>query len=114
MGAVPLQLPGSAVSVCPSCAVPEIVGAAVLAGAAGAAVTTAVWAEPALLEPTELVAVTVTRSVEPTSMLATGYVCCVAEAMLLQLAPALSQRRHWSAYEIGVAPLQVPGSAVSV
>src|ERR671933_411152 len=114
MGAVPLQVPGSAVSVCPSCGLPEMVGGDVFAGAVAAAVTTTVWAEPALLEPTELVAVTVTRSVEPTSAFATGYVCWVAEAMLLQLAPALSQRRHWKAYEIGVAPLQVPGSAVSV
>src|ERR671932_2048111 len=99
MGAVPLQLPGSAVSVWPSCALPEMVGGDVFAGAVAAAVTTAVCAELALLEPTELVAVTVTRSVEPTSAFATRYVCWVAPAMLVQLPPALSQRRHWSAYE---------------
>jgi hypothetical protein len=43
------------------------VGGDVLLGAAGAACTTAVWAEVALLEPPEFEPVTTTRMVEPTS-----------------------------------------------
>src|ERR671936_9804 len=31
-----------------------------------------------------------------------------------QFAPAVSQRRHWYAYEIGCVPDQLPGLAVSV
>ncbi len=46
---------------------PAIVGGAVFAGATGAAATTCVWAEVALLDPTEFEAVTLTRIVEPTS-----------------------------------------------
>jgi hypothetical protein len=52
---------------CPCCAVPEIVGGAVLTGGVGAGWTTAVGAEVALAEPAEFVAVTTTRTVEPTS-----------------------------------------------
>ncbi len=62
---MPLQLPGSAVSVCPSRAVPEMVGGEVLLNAAAA--TTAVWAEVAPLEPALFEAVTATRIVAPTS-----------------------------------------------
>jgi hypothetical protein len=51
--------------VAPSRAVPDTVGAAVLTG--GAAWTTAVGLEVALVEPASLVAVTTTRRVEPTS-----------------------------------------------
>ena len=63
---MPVQVPVVAVSVWPSFAVPLIVGATVLTG--GAAVITAVWALVALLLPTPLVAVTVRRSVLPTSV----------------------------------------------
>jgi hypothetical protein len=72
IGCVPDQLPRSAVSVWPSCAVPEIVGAAVLVGAVGAAVTTAVSAELAEVDPALLVAVTRTRMVDPTSAAVTA------------------------------------------
>ena len=47
--------------------IPEIVGGEVFTGGAGAAATTAVCAEPAEPEPAVLVAVTLTRTVEPTS-----------------------------------------------
>jgi hypothetical protein len=67
IGAVPDHVPGAAVNVCPACEVPEIVGALVLAGAAGAACTTAVADELALLDPAEFDAVTTTRTVEATS-----------------------------------------------
>jgi hypothetical protein len=67
MGAVPLHVPGSADTVCPCTAGPEIVGSEVLFGATGAARTTAVAAELALLEPAEFEATTATRIVEPTS-----------------------------------------------
>src|SRR5512132_308969 len=85
IGAVPDQLPGSAVKVCPSTGVPEIVGGDVFTGAASAPVTVAVAAEVAVLEPTEFVAVTVTRIVEPTSADASEYVWSVAPAISLQL-----------------------------
>ena len=61
------------VSVCPTWAVPVIVGRAVLTGTVPvAAVTAAVWAELAgRLGPAVLLAVTWSRRVEPTSA-ATG------------------------------------------
>ncbi len=64
----PDQLPGSAVRVWPSLAVPEMVGGEVLL--TGIAATTAVVAELALLEPPLFEAVTATRMVAPTSTLA--------------------------------------------
>ena len=67
IGCVPDQLPGLALSVCPACAVPEIVGSAVLVGATGAAVTTEVCAELAVADPAEFEAVTATRIVAPMS-----------------------------------------------
>src|SRR5215211_2458205 len=91
-GGVPDHAPLSAVNVCSSCAVPPIVGNAVLTGAAPA--TTAVAAEVALLEPAVLLAVTATRRVRPTSALVSAYVVLVAPAMSVHPLPALSQRRH--------------------
>ena len=67
IGCVPDHEPGSAVNVWPTCAVPEMVGAAVLLGATGAAATTAVCADETVVEPTLFDAVTATRNVEPTS-----------------------------------------------
>jgi hypothetical protein len=64
-GWTPVQLPGDAVSVCPSCALPVIVGGDTFTGAA--AVTTAVAAELAVLAPALLLAVTATRTVDPRS-----------------------------------------------
>jgi hypothetical protein len=74
--------------------VPEIVGNEVFDGGAGAAVTTAVCADDALLEPAEFVPVTATRSVEPTSAATAVYDCDVAPLMFVQLLPLVSQRRH--------------------
>ena len=61
---VPVHDPVDAVKVCPSWAVPEIAGSAVLTG--GAAVIVLVAADVALAFPTLLVAVTVAFSVSPT------------------------------------------------
>jgi len=61
------------VSALPVWVVPEIVGGAVLAGGEGScAATTGLGAETAVAEPPEFVAVTATRSVEPTSALETA------------------------------------------
>ena len=69
-GVVPLHVPFAAVSVAPSWAVPEIDGAVVLTGALRAD-TTALGSDSAFAVPLPFVAVTRTRSVEPTSPLAT-------------------------------------------
>src|SRR5215217_3282832 len=63
-------------------------------GAGAGAVTTAVWALVALAEPTEFLAVTRTRTVEPTSPGPSGYLVVVAPATTLQFEPAPSQRSH--------------------
>jgi hypothetical protein len=57
-------------------------------------VTTAVAAESAVAEPELLVAVTRARIVDPTSAAMSVYEAAVAPAMLTQLAPPVSQRRH--------------------
>ena len=72
IGCVPVQPPAPALSVWPARAVPEIVGGAVLTGADEVARTAVVGVELAVAEPTELVAVTVTRRVAPTSALVTA------------------------------------------
>ena len=63
-GPVPVQVPGSAVSVSPTCSSPEIVGATVLAGGAG---TTALGALVEVSLPASFVAVTTTTTVWPWS-----------------------------------------------
>ena len=73
---------------------PEIVGGLVFCGADGAAVTTAVGADDAVLDPTLFDAVTATRNVEPTSAFTAVYPDDVAPAISAQPAPAESQRRH--------------------
>jgi hypothetical protein len=98
IGCVPLQLPFAAVSVWPSWAVPLIVGGDVFAGGTGGAdFTTAVCAEVAVTVPLLFVALTATRSVEPTSELVTMYVLAVAPVMELHALPLVLQRRHWYA-----------------
>ena len=57
---MPVQVPGRAVSVCPTVAVPVTVGGLRVGRRLAAAVTTAVAAELAWLVPAVLVAVTVT------------------------------------------------------
>jgi len=79
-----------------------------------AAETTAVCADVAVAEPAELEAVTATAILEPTSAAVNPYVCAVAAVTSLQLAPLVSQRRHWYAYVIGCVPDQVPGLAARV
>jgi hypothetical protein len=69
--------------------------------------------QAAVDDPAELVAVTATRSVEPTSALAATYVCAVAPGRSLQLPPLAPQRRHWNAYVMGCVPLQLPVVALS-
>ncbi len=78
------------------------------------AVTTAVWSDWALDEPSAFVAVSSTRSVEPTSPGATTWVCPVSPAIAAQPAPTASQRSHASAKPIGGVPVQEPETAVSV
>ena len=62
---------------------------------AGGPLTTAVGAEAAPFDPPAFVAVTITTSVLPMSAACWTYVLHVWPAMLRQLFPALSQRRHW-------------------
>jgi len=66
-GVWPLQVPVLAVSVCPTCAVPLIVGGTVFWGRAGAARTIAVGFETSLADPSEFTAVKRTRRRWPTS-----------------------------------------------
>ena len=60
-GCWPTQVPLFAVSVCPTCGVPDTVGGTVFRGRAGAGWTTAVAFDVALAEPSEFAAVTRTR-----------------------------------------------------
>ena len=90
-GVVPDQLPFEAVSVCPTCAVPLIVGGDVFAGGVpDAAATGCVDALVACPDPSVFVAVTVTCNVAPTSACTGTYVCAVAPAITVQppLVPA--------------------------
>ena len=64
---MPVQEPLEVVSVCPWLGGPEAAGGAVLTG--GAAATTVVCADFALVLPAGFVAVTWERTVEPTSAL---------------------------------------------
>ena len=57
--------------------------------------TTSVGADVAVLEPPALLAVTATRSVEPTSAASTPNVEAVASGISTQPAPLASHRRHW-------------------
>src|SRR2546421_3482644 len=66
IGALPVQVPLAAVSVCPSWAVPLIVGATVFAGGDGA--TAAACVLVAAVPPAAFVPVTTSRSVEATSL----------------------------------------------
>src|SRR2546430_4494453 len=96
--------------ICPCCAVPVIAGNAVFAGEEGVGagagaggggeagadeLTTVVWLVVAGAEPVALVAVTVTRSVLPTSVAERVMPEKVSPPIAAQLAPALSQRFHW-------------------
>src|SRR5215213_602200 len=106
IGADPLQLPRSAVNVCPSRGAPETAGALVLAGAMPA--TTSVGADEAEWEPPALVAVTTARTVEPTSTERRRNVESVAPAIVAHAPPEASQRRHSYPYPIGWEAVSVP------
>jgi hypothetical protein len=67
IGCVPLQVPFEALSVCPSCAVPVIVGGAVFDGGCGGGATAPVTDETAVADPRAFVAVTATAIPSPTS-----------------------------------------------
>jgi hypothetical protein len=91
-GAVPDQVPDEPVSVSPSRAVPVTVGAVEFTG--GAAATTGVAPDVAVLDPAAFEAITATRKVAPTSEPATTYVVPVAPGTSVQAAPVELQRRH--------------------
>jgi hypothetical protein len=114
IGADPVQEPVVAVMDLPSSSVPDTVGGAVFVAEEGADVTTDVGIETAVALPTEFDASTASLIVDPTSAADTAYVEPVAPPMSAQDAPAVSQRRHRYAYEIGVVPDHVPTSPVSV
>jgi hypothetical protein len=106
MVAVPAQLPVVEVRTCPSRAVPETVGAAVLTG--GPVVTAAVAALVAVPDPAELVAVSATRIAFVTSADTSRYVAAVAPVMATQEAPLELQRCHCRANVIVGVPVHVP------
>ena len=112
-GGVPVQVPGSTVSVLPSDGSPETLGGVALAG--GAAVTGVVGAEVWLVEPPGFVAVTTTTIAWPASARAGRVARRRSRRRCLRSAvPSASQRCHWYVMSIGASPLHVPGSAVSV
>jgi hypothetical protein len=91
IGCVPVQVPLSTVTVCPTCAVPCGSGCFVASGLTTDA-TTPVGLDAADELPTRLVAVTTTRRVLPTSDELTVCVCPVAPEMSPQLPPEPLQR----------------------
>ena len=76
-------------------ALPSKSGALVVDVGVGVAVTTAVGADEAVAEPAELLAVTETRIVDPTSAEARRYLVPVALEIGAQETPPESQRCHW-------------------
>jgi len=76
-------------------------------------VTTGVGADRAEALPTEFVAVTTTRIVEPASPAVTTCVPPVAPGRSTQLVPAAEQRCQWNAKPVGL-PFQAPVEAVRV
>jgi len=82
---------------------------------AGAVIdTTPVAGEVADAEPAEFFAVTVARTVCPTSLDVSTYVEAAAPEIAEQLFPFESQRCQAYVYEIGVTPTHVPVDALSV
>src|SRR3954451_2575079 len=113
---VPVQVPGSAVSIWPATAEPLTDAATVVAGAAGAASTTAVTADVDVSLPESLVAVTTTRIESPTSSSTRTYALSVAPSMSEHVpgSPPSLHRCHWYVMPGVGVPVQVPGSAVSI
>src|SRR5205807_1850836 len=109
-----VQPPGLALSVCPSCATPQLAGGVEVTGGVSAAVTTSLAADVAgAEEPTALEAVTATRTVPPTSSSPRLRLAVLAPAIALQLVPAALQRFHLYASVVGLF-VQPPGLALSV
>ena len=92
---MPDHVPALADNVCPSAVEPETIGSAVFAGASAA--TTPVTADVAEDDPVELLAVTTTRSVVPTSPWPSAYVAPVAPATFAHAPPDALQLCHWYA-----------------
>ena len=91
-----------------------VVGVVVDVGVgAGVVMTTAVAADVATALPFLFVAMTVTRTVEPTSVAVTACVALVSPVIAAQPAPPVSQRDHWYA-NVAVGPDQLPVVADSV
>ena len=107
-----VQAPFVPVNVAFSCGVPEIEGGAVLAGLP-AATTTAVAADCAVLEPSELLAVTRNRSVWPSSAAVSWYCVPVAPLIASQPPPLLEQRSQALSYFVGLF-VQDPRSPVRI
>jgi hypothetical protein len=94
IGPGPLQVPAVAVKVCPSMGVPEMVGRDVFSGLPSE--TIALGAEVAVAEPSELVAITVTRNLWLESTTSRPRAAFVLNGLLMtQLLPFVSQRSHW-------------------
>ena len=92
IGSVPVHVAAPAVSVEPSRAVPEIVGAAVFAGGAGGPRSSARTSR--VSSRRRCGAVTTTRRARPTSAPVAVYVVAVAPAIGSHLPPLASQRCH--------------------
>src|SRR4051794_16940290 len=93
IGSVPVHVPGSAVSVSPSRAVPATDGAAVGFGATGS--TTPLMLDVAVAEPASFVAVTTTRNCDPTSAETGVYARAPAPGMSVHSPVSATQRCHW-------------------
>jgi hypothetical protein len=78
-----------------------------------AALTTDVGLEVDTAVPFLLLAVTTTRSVQPTSELGTRYVCADADPIGEHEAPLLRHRAHWKSY-FAEGPSHCPVSALNV
>src|SRR5690349_23508606 len=99
----PAQLPALLVSTPERATVPAGLGTELLTG--GDLATESVGSEYAIWLPSTLVAVTLTRTVAPSSAPWRVYVAAVAPVMFTAL------RCHWYAYVLP-APAHVPGAAV--
>jgi hypothetical protein len=90
---VPVQAPGSAVSVSPARGVPPTDGRSALAGATGVMASPA--GDEAVAVPAALPAVTSTRTVWPTRAPSSVSVASVASSIGVHVRPSPSQRTHW-------------------
>jgi hypothetical protein len=80
-------------------------------GCGGDIATTAVGADVPGAEPSGVVAVTVTRTVLPTSAAASLYVLTVAPGIAVH--PLVPHRFHWNVYVLALIEIQLPVSADS-